>query len=281
MNDTSPGFSLALAALVNTVSAVIAKVILSLSLTTAVLVGLPVALVVGALNFFYFDLEFPSSGRSSGSRSFLGGLLGSEQFGSEDLTQLRRAGIVSAFESLRGSGYEPAKCISRTDRSLYFMGMLGYKWVTDPETHEAFKRLLSEFDADEGEVKFLIADPDSEGYRRLGDMRKETLSNDAGHYHKYVELVDDYDCLEVRLYSQIPTFRMVFIDDQTLVASRYRYRPREDIDTNRAWENIPHVEIERDAPWSMYDPFEKVFKELWEDAEPITNRGRTDLNSFH
>lgn len=187
-----------------------------------------------------------------------------------EMKLFRIFGFDRIVRSLRNSDYVPKRAMEKTDNELHFMGCLGYKWVRGPEERDKFETFLSRMDANDGTVRFLIADTDSEGYSKLSELRnldEQTLSDHANHYHYYEEYHSDYDCIEVRLFTNIPIFRLLFIDD-SVVISRYRYEDR-DIETDRAWENIPHLEINTESTWTLHDPLEHLFEYLWNQAEPI------------
>lgn len=261
-----------LVGLTNVISALIANIILSSTVLEAILIGVPFALIVGILSSVRLGLDVPVIDMVK--------VLYKTRYTSKDLRQFHRAGLKSAVKDLKGSEYEPTKCMKRTDQTLWFMGTLGQKWVKKPEVRSEFRDWLERLEADGGEVRFLIADTEADGYQKLLDMRGDSLSDEADHYHRYAQLQEDYDCIEVRLYSQITTFRMVFIDDNILDISRYQYRDRNDVDTNQAWRDIPHIEIEKESTWSLYAPFRRTFEEIWADSDPTTNEEVTDITSF-
>lgn len=184
---------------------------------------------------------------------------------------LSKLGIQSGVASSRGSKFSPKSCMTRTEHDLDFMGILGSKWVEKPGNFNRLRSLLTEIEQDGNEIRFLLADWTSDGYQRHLERRnRESLSlvRRADHYLDYLQLDEEFECLEVRLYSQIPTFRLVFIDDKELGVSRYRYEPpNEDFDRGR---KIPHMIIEKDARYSFYAPFQWTFEEIWMDSEPIS-----------
>lgn len=182
-------------------------------------------------------------------------------------------GIQEGVSSARGSKYSPERCMERTDLNLDFMGMLGSKWVEKPDNYNKFNDLLEAVKENDGQVRFLLANWQSDGYETLlrrRNRRDMSLVRRADHYRDYLQLANEYDCLEVRLYSEVPTFRMVFIDNNELGVSRYRYSPPENDEFDRG-RKIPHVVINKDADFSIYKPFEEIFEEIWDDSRQIEN----------
>ena len=254
--------SVLVAVFVNIVAAAIVRIIFSTNILAAVGLGALLAFLT-AIVAYRRHFKFP---------------IALTWYSRQSLVQFRRLGFKLAENSLRNSNYAPRDCFSKTSRELDFMGMLGSKWVSDPKIRNEFISFLDEVEADDGQVRFLLADPSGSGYEQLSEMRQESLSNDADHYHRYESLSEDYDCFEVRLYTQIPTFRMVFLDNGELVVSRYRYRQR-DKETNRAWKVIPHLIIDSDEEWTFRDPFRRTFEHIWDNSESISD-DTIDLTSF-
>lgn len=254
--------SVLIAVFVNIVAAAIVRIMFSTGLLTAIFIGVLLAIFTAIVAYrqgFTFPIALTWYTRQS-------------------LAQFRRLGLKSAEDSLRESNYDPKSCMSKTSRKLDFKGMLGSKWVSDPEIRNQFTSFLDEVEADNGQVRFLLADPNGAGYEQLSDMRQESLSEDADHYHRYVKLNEEYDCFEVRLYTQIPTFRMVFLDNNELIISRYRYR-QIDEELNRAWDVIPHLVINSNEEWSLEEPFRHTFDHIWTISESISDDS-VDLTSF-
>lgn len=254
--------SLLVAVFVNIVATGLVQLLFSTNILAAITVGTLLAIAVAVVAYrrgFRFPIAFTWYTHNS-------------------LVQFRRLGLKSAEKSLRESNFDPQSCISKSSNELDFMGILGTKWVSDPETRNQFISFLDKVEADDGQVRFLLADPDSEGYDHLSDMRQESLSNDADHYYRYKSLSEEYDCFEVRLYDRIPTFRMVFLDNRELVISRYRYRQRTE-ETNRAWKVIPHLVIDPEQDWSLEAPFRYTFEHIWSESDSITG-DTVDLSSF-
>jgi hypothetical protein len=182
----------------------------------------------------------------------------------DDLVQT--IGISPASElELRRSKLEPLECISQTVSRLCVAGILGTKWVADSYVRAQFARLLGRLDDEGGSVRFLLIDPDSEAYARFRELRwSEGGTQPIGMLQS---LSADHPSFQVRLYSSLPTFRIVLIDQSIVSFSPYLMTPG----TERArtgWE-APHIVLDRTAPWPLASTFETLFEETWRTATPL------------
>jgi hypothetical protein len=182
----------------------------------------------------------------------------------EELTQ--EIGISCASElELRGSGLEPLECIRQTVSRLCFAGILATKWVADSYVRAQFDRLLEKLDDTGGSVRFLLIDPDSEGYKRFSGLRWS-----AGGVQSISILRDlsaAHRSFEVRLYSSLPAFRIILIDQSVVSFSPYLMDPG----THRAKSGwvAPQIVLDRTAPWPLARTFETLFDENWRMAAPL------------
>jgi DNA-binding SARP family transcriptional activator len=183
---------------------------------------------------------------------------------------VQEIGISWASElELRGSRLEPLECISQTVSRLRFSGILATKWVADSYVRAQFDRLLEKLDNTDGSVRFLLIDPDSDGYRRFSDLRWS-----AGGIESISILRDlsaAHRSFEIRLYGSLPAFRVVLIDQSVVSFSPYLMEPG----THRAksgWQ-APHVILDRTAAWPLAHTFETLFDENWRTATPLLLSG--------
>jgi hypothetical protein len=186
----------------------------------------------------------------------------------EDLIQT--IGISAASElELRRSKLEPLECISQTVARLCFAGILGTKWVVDSYVRAEFSRLLERLDNNGGSVRFLLIDPDSDGYRRFSGLRWSAGA--AQPISMLRSLSAAHPSFQVRLYGTLPAFRIVLIDQSVVSFSPYLMAPV----TQRArtgWE-APHIVLDRTAPWPLALTFETLFDETWRTATPLLASG--------
>jgi pyrimidine deaminase RibD-like protein len=182
------------------------------------------------------------------------------------LQVLSELGIVGTVSRLAYSKYEPLECMQSSRHRLRFMGIVGSKWVSEVAVRSEFGRFLSHVSSFGGEVKFLLMDPVSEGFRHLRDQRGGAVSAESLRHFR--RLLSRYSCLEVRLYDTAPCFRLVFIDNSTLAVSRYKVDRDGYFESKYGWE-APHLVLTSDAPWSLYYPFESYYNTVWKSAKAL------------
>jgi hypothetical protein len=179
----------------------------------------------------------------------------------------RIVGVSSASElALRRSRLEPLECIRQTVSQLSVAGILGTKWVADSYVRSELRRLLGRLDNSGGRVRFLLLDPDSDGYRRFSQVRWNPSSIQT--IDTLRSLSAAHECFSVRLYDALPTFRIVLVDQALVGFSPYLMEDG----TERArtgWE-APQIILDRTAPWPLAQAFETLFDETWRTASPLT-----------
>ena len=180
---------------------------------------------------------------------------------------IQTIGISSASElELRRSKLEPLECMSQTVSRLCFAGILATKWVADSYVRAEFGRLLERLDHSGGSARFLLINPESEGYQRFRGVRWS--EGGVQPVSMLRSLSAAHPSFEVRLYDALPTFRIVLIDQSVVSFSPYLMTPG----TQRArtgWE-APHIVLDRTAPWPLAQTFETLFEETWRTATPLT-----------
>jgi hypothetical protein len=196
---------------------------------------------------------------------------GSEHPSLLDLCATLGITIASALR-LEGSHLTPVACIRRTRSRLYFMGVLSSKWVAEAAVLSEFKQLLARLDAINGDVRFLIIDPDGDGYQRLNELRKGHVSKES--IDKLRQLVRDHKSFKVRMYNNLPAFRIIVIDDDVVSFSAYRLAAEAYLTTERGWES-PHVVLDPLAPYPLAEAFQLLFLETWEKARPLEAANET------
>jgi hypothetical protein len=152
------------------------------------------------------------------------------------------------------------------------MGVLSSKWVTEAAVRSEFKQLLARLDAINGDVRFLIIDPDGDGFRRLSELREGHVSTES--VDRLRQLIREHKCLKVRMYSNLPAFRIIVIDDDVVSFSAYRVAAKAYLKSERGWES-PHVVLDPLAPYPLAEAFQSLFLETWENAKPLETRDDT------
>lgn len=181
------------------------------------------------------------------------------------LTDLKALGITGTVNKLSSSRFEPEQCIEETKNTLYFMGLLGSKWVADKGKFVEFlKKVQSK---PHGKVRYLMIDPTGKSFKQLKTMRGENLKDVSTQVFR--ELVDEFKCLEAKFYDFLPCFRLIFIDNKICAASRYKLDESNYIKSKQGWE-APHLVIDAEqGDWSLYEPFLSYYETIWEQAKDI------------
>lgn len=149
-------------------------------------------------------------------------------------------GIINCTKELKGTQLDPARCMRDVHTSLSFMGVGGEKWVKDKQLRKIFENMLRQTKTMGGEVRFLLINPASEAYGRLYQLRGESVPYDS--YERFADLVNKFDNLKVCLYSDMPSFRMQFVDDAYLAISRYYFDKVSHDNSGGGWKT-PHLII--------------------------------------
>lgn len=196
-----------------------------------------------------------------------GGTGNSSQDAESLLSLCSMLGITTASQlRLADSHLTPHACIQRTRNRLYFAGVLASKWVIDPAIRSEFDQLLSRLDKNNGEARFLVINPVGDAFKRLNDLREGNISTESVGPLKL--LADRHRSLQVRVYDNLPAFRIVVIDDDVVSFSPYRLAVDAYLASGRGWE-APHVVLDPMANYPLAEAFLMVFMETWERAVPI------------
>ncbi len=178
---------------------------------------------------------------------------------------LKLLGIIDVTPDLQDSEFHPKNCMSRTKKHLMFMGILGSKWVSDP-VFETFVRRLA---LSNGSIQFLLIDPHGRSFARLAELRQGNISTSP--LSQFSNIQQTYPALRVKLYDDMPIFRLVFIDGHTVAVSRYKLDRDGHFQSKQGWD-APHLVFGSESHWSLYDTFDDYFTSVW-------NRS-TDLQDF-
>lgn len=192
----------------------------------------------------------------------------SAQIKIELLETLQGVGIVDCTTKLTESRFEPIECMKQAKRKLFFMGIVGSKWVTEPRIRDEFRQFLNRIQSQGGAVRFLMINPRGDKFRQLKSLRGGNISAESLKHFR--SLIKEFPCLSVRLYDQMPCFRIVLIDDKTLALSKYRIDREGYFQSKFGWE-APHLIIDASAPWSFYDPFDAYYQQVWELSIDLTS----------
>jgi hypothetical protein len=182
---------------------------------------------------------------------------------------------TNAAARLRGSRVEPSECIDATVSKLWFAGILGGKWVLDPDVLGKFEALLDRLDTSEDAedvvgtpVRLLIINPRSSSFQRLKRQGTVTTEDEASLpvLHR---LAREHHSFAVKMYDAEPMFRMIIVDDTFVTVSPY-LNLSADFIPEQGWE-VPQLVLVPFAQFPLAKSFEALFKDMWKRAEPISS----------
>lgn len=185
-------------------------------------------------------------------------------------------GVENCTEKLTDTPFIPKTCLQNIKKTLFFMGVAGSKWVNDPPVYTEFERMLRKVSAAQGEVRFLLLNPNGNGWKKLKKLRRDNLSDIS--YDKYRVLMKNYPCLKVRLYDPLPSFRLQFVDGTYVAVSRYKFEFSEYEKTHYGWD-APHLIVQNEVQelvqgttkhfWSLYMAFQFLYDHIWDQSEEL------------
>lgn len=163
---------------------------------------------------------------------------------------------------LAGSRMEPLQLMRRVKQRLWFSGVLASKWVTDPIVWNELTDFLTVLDhSPEGDVRFMIMNPEGPGYRRLRELRGDELN--VEHLPLLARLAREHSSFQVKVFDHLPTFRIHVIDKDVVTFSFYRLDEESYLQGDElSWES-PHVVLDPLAPWPLAEAFATLFNEMW------------------
>lgn len=175
-------------------------------------------------------------------------------------------GITGCIPHLDESRMTPTACMKRTHRTISFMGILASKWVSPGHMRTEFCDFLSRIENYGGEVRFLLINPSGQAFTRLKHQREGAI--DVRVIEDVKALVNEFSCFHVRLYDNLPCFRLVFIDNNELALSLYKITKQGHFESKYGWA-VPHLMLVPQRPYSLYDAFELYFQHVWSSSVDI------------
>ena len=173
-------------------------------------------------------------------------------------------GIIGGTRGIEEK-YSPIDCIKQVKKTLGFLGILGSKWV-DNDVIDEMRGFLSRVNHSRGKVEFLLISPLCDDFKNL--YKDGKISGRTESLRHFKELMTEFDCLDVRLYSQLPCFRLIFIDSSIVAVSKYRIDRGNDKEDRSGW-TVPHLVIQSESRHSMYYSFEGYFDDIWGRSAPL------------
>lgn len=199
----------------------------------------------------------------------------------DNLTEVAVALGVSTRASLRlqNSRMAPSETIDQTISRLWFSGILGGKYVLQEATLGKLENLLDRLDSgDEAQdavgtpVRLMIVDPESKQFSRL--KRLGLVDSQAAKSIPVLQsLVAKHPSFAVRMYSSMPMFRIIIVDDSIVTVGPYIARPV-DFLPNHGWD-APQLVLTPTARYPLAAAFVSYFKDLWDRSRDIRKLPRT------
>lgn len=182
--------------------------------------------------------------------------------GAEVLRLTDLLGMVTHSDmSLPGPQMEPIRLMHRVRQRLWFSGVLASKWVVDPVVRAELSDFLAVLDhVPDGDVRFMIMNPDGPGYRRLRDLQGDKVS--AGHLPLLARLAEEHSSFQVKVFDHLPMFRIHVLDKDVVTFSFYRLDEEAYLQDDESWAS-PQMVLDPLAPWPLAEAFAMLFNEMW------------------
>lgn len=178
---------------------------------------------------------------------------------------LREIGIRD-WEPSMLQGTSTRDLIRRSQVSIDFMGISAWKWIKEIDD---LKKMLRRHVSNGGGTRFLLLDPDASACREFESIKGlipgSMTDQIRAHTGRLLALQAEGLPIEVRYYSAMPGFRMVFQDDQVLVLALYSL-------SYDGGEEGPQLLLapEQGRDWSFYYGFRALFRSRWESSRRAT-----------
>ena len=191
--------------------------------------------------------------------------------------KMRSLGITNILNSqIKGPGSTKA-FMQKANQEICFVGIAASKWVNESEQFEKLLRRICGHQS--GKIRFLLLAPDSDAAHRLnvasqkaGELTVQDKINNS--LRKITEIVNklnqeagnvDYtQNFKIKLYTQMPIYRLTLIDYTSAYFSFYRL--------NNDGKNLKQLEIKSDKLHykqsnNIYGALAEYFENLWESSE--------------
>lgn len=184
---------------------------------------------------------------------------------SQELEQYKSSvstvGVEGCTVKLRGSRFDPERCLNEPRHHLDFMGITGSKWVNAGYKEDAFEDMLERVKANGGMVRFLLINPQGPGFHQLNKLRDGRIKTSS--YEVYRNLLAKYpQNFAVKLYNDLPGFRLIFIDRTVAAVARYQIQQKDYNNSEYGW-GAPHLCITSKPFWSLEVDFHRYFDQIW------------------
>ena len=165
-------------------------------------------------------------------------------------------GVVNVLDSMtEGEGSTKAIMSNVTDK-FSFMGIAARKWII---TGDTFRDMIKRVGARTNEIRILLLDPDSSETERMArsvDMEENEFKEMIEDSLKFFKRMKNQGMnVSVRLYTFMPIFRIVIVDNRLLYLGFYRGRATGD--------DTPQLVLNASEEVSFFKPFQEYFDIIW------------------
>lgn len=195
------------------------------------------------------------------------------------MIKIRSLGIINILNSqIKGPGSTKA-FMQKANQEICFVGIAASKWVNEAEEFENMIRRICGHQS--GKIRFLLLSPNSDAAYRLnvasrkeGELSVQDKINNS--LNKIKEIVNKLDKeaaninyaqnFKVKLYSQMPIYRLTLIDRSSAYFSFYRL--------NNDGKKLKQLQIESERVQdkksnNIYNALAEYFENIWESTESV------------
>ena len=177
------------------------------------------------------------------------------KFSYEKLEQA--TGLEDFVEFLKDSKYHPKKIIPTLNSSFYFLGHGASKWTKESQLLE---KVIQKIMVNDGRVRIMLFDP------RVAEQQfdQEKILKSLLILRKLAKRFNkrNPDFFQIRLYNQLPSFRLAFINKLFVLVGHYKTYTANSNDS-------PILVFNSSEEWSFYSAFQVLFNDKWNMAQKV------------
>jgi hypothetical protein len=185
-----------------------------------------------------------------------------------ELNQYWAVGLVGADREIK-TGIDPRQSLKLCRNSLDFLGIGATKLVRN---RVEFENAIERCQRPDQPVRFLLCSPDQERLEQIARNANRSKKEYQDAVRESLTFIaklrrDRAFNIEVRLYSELPIFRVMFVDDTLCLASHYVFGEGDG-------SHLPQLHVRKAARGgrevdSLYYAFRVYFLRAWDAATPL------------
>lgn len=169
-------------------------------------------------------------------------------------------GIVKMLPSTMEGEGSTSSILNEVDKSFYFMGIAGTKWIQKADNFERTMRKLTAIHG--SKVRFILLNPMSVEARNmsLAEGKSQYYMRDLvlNNLRTLKTLKDELGInLEVKLFSHMPVFRIAIVDEEKIYFGQYRI--------NSGGENLSQIVLQGKDKM-LYRELSEYYSIAWDNA---------------